>query len=403
MNQRNWTANWFLGILGISACLLIATLFRYEIESSSGLVKALRTFCLVGENTCAAWWSGILLLLVGLHAYDGYPLFRERTRPAARGWASLAIIFIILSADEISSLHERADRILSLLFQTQIGAWWARLPFALILVALLVYSLHGLSRDKEQRKKIAPLLLGFGLFCLVALQEFIEGKIGTSGTKHVLYTVAEEGMELLAMIVLLRVCLGNTRGLLLSARAETARPFELTYAIRRALVPASVVVAPVLAYVSSVLPDQNRGHPADWLAAVLFVLASVAALSNYFSNEKRAGWDAWFLGFLCLAGSAASVAVQPNKTVAVLPAHVVSLRIAIQVIIFVLIAAAWIVSTRYRNRRCIAPVLVVLGLSVVGFIETRLFFIYAFSQYLALGVYFVNSSQPGSPPPVNRG
>ena len=51
------------------------------------------------ENNVAVWWSGSLLAVAAMHAFDGHALLRDSEPRAARGWAALALILVILSAD----------------------------------------------------------------------------------------------------------------------------------------------------------------------------------------------------------------------------------------------------------------------------------------------------------------
>ena len=124
--QKKWPAFWFYGIVATSVFLVIVTLFVFELQQTAGIIGRLTAFSLGGENNFSTWWSGALLLLGAIHAFDGYVLLRRRQSRGATGWLLISIILVILSADEISSIHERANRIL------QFGTWLSLLPFAII-------------------------------------------------------------------------------------------------------------------------------------------------------------------------------------------------------------------------------------------------------------------------------
>src|SRR3546814_15579677 len=94
-----------------------------------GGARYLLLFDLRAEDNVAAWWSGILLLLNAFHAYDGYALWRERAPRMARSWASLSLLLVILSADEIGSIHERIGMIAT---AVSVSQWLALLPFGLV-------------------------------------------------------------------------------------------------------------------------------------------------------------------------------------------------------------------------------------------------------------------------------
>src|SRR3546814_8034194 len=104
-------------------------------------------FDLRSEDNVAAWWSGILLLLNAFHAYDGYALWRERAPRMARSWASLSLLLVILSADEIGSIHERIGMIAT---AVSVSQWLALLPFGLVGLGLLLYTLAGMRSRQEE-------------------------------------------------------------------------------------------------------------------------------------------------------------------------------------------------------------------------------------------------------------
>ncbi|SDU43432.1 hypothetical protein [Jiangella alkaliphila] len=62
-----------------------------------------------------------------------------RTSPAARGWLVLAVIFALLSLDEIVSLHERGADWAAAVFET--GSLLARLGWTIPAAAILLASL----------------------------------------------------------------------------------------------------------------------------------------------------------------------------------------------------------------------------------------------------------------------
>lgn len=166
-----WDWIWPCTILGVSLFLICTTyLFGVSVHQLSHFRPMLKQqFQLAIENNFASWWSGMLLLLTALHASDGFFSSRlNKQHTESRGWATLALILAILSADEIGSIHERASKIIYLG-----GVWWSILPFALILVSLLIYSFFAFFRSKIPWHRLMLMAIGFLLLSSVAFQEFL--------------------------------------------------------------------------------------------------------------------------------------------------------------------------------------------------------------------------------------
>src|SRR3546814_12333183 len=100
--------------------------------------------------------------------------------------------------------------------------------------------------------------------------------------------VIEEGTELVASLILLRLCMGNTAGLV--GRVQGQYPvFEFVGLFqRRLLLGLGVLLALVLAYVTPLL-DPYRGHPADRFASALFLLAGLVTGTPFPAGTDKAG------------------------------------------------------------------------------------------------------------------
>ncbi|HSC15516.1 MAG TPA: hypothetical protein VLI71_10385, partial [Gammaproteobacteria bacterium] len=99
---------WFCVLLTVSTGLLVATVLSYATEQRP-LAFVLFWFGLGGEANIGAWWSGMLLVLAAFLAFDG---FFDANKPSAeqRGWLALGLALLLLSFDEVASLHEYLSR-----------------------------------------------------------------------------------------------------------------------------------------------------------------------------------------------------------------------------------------------------------------------------------------------------
>ncbi len=385
--QKNWAAFWLYGITAVSLLLLIVTFFSPELSGDTRIIQLLSSFSTLGENSFGAWWSGALLLIGAIHAFDGYVLLRQTQPRAASGWALISIILLILSADEIGSIHERADRILPL------GTPLSRAPFAIILLAMLVYALNCLWSTKQQRTKVWPIVLAFLLFGSVAFQEFLEHRIDWTQEMDRYRGVIEEGTELLGMIILVKVSMTNTRGIFGQQGAGAFPTFQSICLLRVPMLAIGAASTPILAYLTANLPDQQRGHPADWLAAMFFLFAALAAGRRFFTHGEKIGWLGWGLTALCCFGSAASVAIHPARIIEFTLTDV-NARMFVLFIISILVIAHWVLSSMYEKRIDIIVASIVLGiLALFSLTHVSLLFVYGLTSCLGLLIYYVNSTQ----------
>ena len=176
-------------IIGIDVFVILCTLIRRDFPqllNSVFLGWIIPKFDLAAEMNFAAWWSSILLFLIGFLAYQQFLSEEEDTR---KGWLGIAIIFMGLSIDEISSLHERIDH------------WLSLAPYALVCLIILTYSLRKLFRKKESRYAAILILAVFVIFSFVALQEYLEHIINWPTWALGLRTIFEEGTELLGSLI----------------------------------------------------------------------------------------------------------------------------------------------------------------------------------------------------------
>ncbi|HEU0022240.1 MAG TPA: hypothetical protein VFR55_11295 [Dehalococcoidia bacterium] len=385
--NREWSAIWFWGILAICCALVVITLFQFEVRASTGIVQFLSRFVLTEENNFGAWWSGLLLFVIGIHAFDGYQLYRLHQPDAARGWLLISIIMIILSADEVSSLHERANALLHL------GKMLSLLPFGIILSTMLGYAIISLWSAEEHRARAGLICLGFFFFGTVAVQEYLEVKnLIDWGQLVTLRGAIEEGVELLAMMVLLAVSIGNTRGIFARKGAGAYPAFEIVGPISLPGLAIGLIAASLIGYTTSRLPDLSRGHPADWFSATVFLLASLAAASRFIRYRENIGVLKWAMTGLCLVASASFVAVSPEGTIRVASIDV-NARMLLFLAVSALTCAIWALSYKNDAGVYIPAIVAIVGIALFSVFRTSLLSWFVLPTYLGFLVYYVNSTQ----------
>ena len=166
---RDWGSIWFRGAIGISIFFLFSTLIA-PLNNAD-----FKHFDIGIESNLAALWSGILLLLIALHAFDGFAAHRTEAPAVARAWLMIAMVMAALSLDEVGSFHERVPT-----FGGH-SQWLTLLPIAVFFGSMLAYALFVLARHPLYRARALLIALGFLLFGTVAIQEYIQNSYDWTG------------------------------------------------------------------------------------------------------------------------------------------------------------------------------------------------------------------------------
>ncbi|HSM56620.1 MAG TPA: hypothetical protein VK879_10740, partial [Candidatus Sulfomarinibacteraceae bacterium] len=276
---------WWQWIVGIDVFFVVMTTLFPHAPNNPVKWHILQHFTLSGESNVAAWWSGFLLLLLSLFAFQ---LAYEGSRHKA-AWFVFSLVMLGLSLDEVGSIHERVSAAAT-------DTWGALLPYAIVLGILVAYVLLTLVRRPETRRAAVLIAVAFFLFGAVAGQEYLEHLVEWPQWTTGLRVGVEEGTELLAMLLIFV-------GLIHAAEQDSA--------IRQLRIipdPARFPYLPFLLLggllfhlgasltVSSLSDFERRGNPAIWVPLVLFVLLFARAISSISSKEGSARQHSnWFL------------------------------------------------------------------------------------------------------------
>lgn len=338
-----WSKLWLWGLIVVSIVVLAATVVFQELD-----IAQLSHLTLTQENNVGAWWSGILLLIGAIHAFDGYRLWKYERSRVARGWAALALALLILSLDEIGSLHERVELWLPG------GAWLNVLPFASVVVGLFAYAVASLWPGRDYRRAAVLIVLAFLCFGATAFQDYLEhNETWMNMVSRGVRAGLEEGSELAGMLLLIRAALPNTGGIFRRNMASRAPVLDAPFSWRRYLVPGALALSPVLAYASAGWLLDHRGHPAAWLASALYFLAAVAALRPFARTGTKGSLWHWVL-----AGSAALASASSTALNNMLPYVLAGLSLVT--------AGAWLlVPSAWAMERRLTAAGVLLGVAVL--------------------------------------
>ena len=366
INNNKWPALWFYGASTVCLLLVVAT------------VNGIGLFSLRNESNPAALWSGMLLLLIAIHAFDGHSQHQSDNPSVGRAWLVISMILVSLSFDEIGSLHERLPS------DTHLQYWLWVSPFALVYACASAYALLVLYRSEEYRWSAKLIFLGFLLFASVALQEEIEWRLDLPEHLKPIRGGIEEGSELLGMILLLRASMINTRGLLSRTGASAFPVMEAVESWRTPVLALGLVGGPLVSIFTVNLDanPSNHGSPADWFPAAVFLLAAFAAIRPFLKGEGRLDLSGWILAGICFIGCLSTVKYIASTKVQVLMG-----------VLSALACLTWILDSRFLPRIYL-PATVFLASALViswAFFDSD-FVRYTLIQYVALGLYYVCSA-----------
>ncbi len=246
--------------------------------SSHSSILVLSQFNLTSENTLATGYSSMLLLLTAAVAVICFLKTFDLAR-TGWGWIIVAGFFLLLSLDELGSLHENAGKLGSMdVMGTSTWESVLSLPL-LILMACVIF---GVVREVKWRTVPFWMMIGGAvLFLTVPVHEYVETLMWQSHdsewVRPVLPGLFEEGTELFAALLFFggMVLWITGRGESLSRSAF--RVTVPTKSIRILLVAGSIAMLSGLA-VMHLLRDvlsADEGIAINWFPAATAMLVFI--------------------------------------------------------------------------------------------------------------------------------
>lgn len=367
---------YFRILVGISVVLTLTTLvFRFRTHYFLWLAP----LDLSHENDTAAWFSGMLLLLAAVEAMDGFRRLWSTDAKTALAWLLIAGMLVALSADEISSLHERIEDLSP-------GPILSFVPFAIGLAGASVWAFWQLWRTPSERRLVPGLVLGFAVLFSVAGQEILERVVMLPWYARPFRWAFEEGWELAGMLILIYAMRTNSSGPWTLAGTATLRWF---------FVAAAAVMAWPLASVTAALNDQaDLGHLSDWLSSALFLLSAVLVVRKSIHAADPKGFPGAGVFMLCVA-SALCVQIDPIGDTSVFPygatLQLFGITFNLRLLLLALCCAGAAESFRIRGQRAGVALLMctaVLGVLLAAYAaESSLTWAYFTTTIVALATF----------------
>jgi hypothetical protein len=241
---------WVVVLVGSGICAL-ATLLTPSLPDTEWLGVFKQSLNLGLELNVAVWWSSMLLACA---AYLAFTLARTVGEDVI-GWSGLAIVFAGLSLDELGSVHER-------------DAAWPFSPTVAVAGIIVAVSFFRLVRAGRIRA-VGLIVVAFVLFGMASeVLELVNA--GDSGRAEGAIMLLEEGTELIgSTLILLALVMTKT-----DPRTAPARPLLPHVSDRLSRVVFTAVLLIGLAVAVGYAPEDGRGDPGRWFAAVGFLLAA---------------------------------------------------------------------------------------------------------------------------------
>ena len=256
-----------------------------DFDNGSFIKYLLNQFHLGSENVLAAWYSSTLMLLTAVAAAACFVVDRQtvaRHKWIGWGWLLLALIFLILSADEVGSIHERLSMIpaLDVLGLESKGfalAW----PIAAVVLFMLLFTAVRLKRFP---KSIYWMLLGVVLLGINPLLEKFEWSMAEDQgwVAHDLMYHGEEAAELYGVLAFLAAmctylfgCLGQ-RNPIAAADPDVDHNLDVPYSwLRNSTVALLALMLGTWIWIDTTgfaFFEGDKGFPQNWYPQALALL-----------------------------------------------------------------------------------------------------------------------------------
>ena len=311
-------------IAGVLALLLVVATLTAKGDAPRALRVVLAQLELKAENTVSVWVSSALLAAVALACGIAFLVDRRGAMPVPGtgltgvlryGWLAMALVFALLSFDEMGSIHERvhlllgSDRVPSGVGDIQ-SPWVRQLIVPICLVAAFMLT-FAWKRLREVPAAFACLACGVVMFLLIPVQETIHagwysdalaaGR-GSGYRTPSIHTVLEEGGELSGSILFLvgTLLFVSDRAPHHSAQTLFASVPAVSLVIVMCMISGFVLMLALMGEL--VFLHDKQGSPQNWFPSMTALLCAVGcfAASRYAERDRYLPWGLRLLGLMSI-------------------------------------------------------------------------------------------------------
>lgn len=196
----------FYYLLAIILVMLVFSILSSIIKVlniENGVVKIFHLFNFDGESNLPTYYSGITLLFSSLMLFIIAIKFKNTDQYYY--WLGLSLIFVFISFDELSQIHERISFLLQNLLHTSGILFFAWIiPYSLLLFIVGVLYIKFLFRLPKETLKlfiISTLIFIGGVLSLEMVEGYFADLYGYDTIFHHVATTLEELLEMIGVAV----------------------------------------------------------------------------------------------------------------------------------------------------------------------------------------------------------
>lgn len=279
VTQRTSRLPWWVWFLVPNIFFIVMTTLIPYLPEQNG-IPLVHHFNLAIEMNMGAWWSTVNLLVIAFLAYELFSTSRDITRTA---WLILSVVLLLLSLDEIGSLHER------------VGSTRDLLPYVFVFVLLLAYVLIKLFFHPGKRRSAVWLAVAFGLLGSVVLQEYLEHTVDWPAWSLGFRVGLEESTELFSFLLILAVLVTERQKKIPIHSLLIAIPNPFRMRALPLVLSLGLLFHIVLSFYPPVLMDNQLGNPAIWYPVSLFFILFSIAIWQFGLDARDTKNNIWLI------------------------------------------------------------------------------------------------------------
>lgn len=203
-----------VGGLLLAGLFCLYLIFGLKVGNGLGFVPL---FDLNNEYNIPAFYSALAIWASSALLFYIYQHEKKAGAPRAYYWRHFSFLFIFLGIDELASIHEIFGRFAPMIWERfpalQISRKWI-IPFSPIILAMAVYFFRFfllLSKENKLRFATAGLVYITGAVIIEILGEWYARKYEMPAIFRGFSAVAEEGCEMLGIVLFIRALLMHIR------------------------------------------------------------------------------------------------------------------------------------------------------------------------------------------------